>query len=430
MSPRWLRWTSTSRGESELRRAKAIRPQYAGQFQCIAGACEDSCCNGWEVTIDEETYGKYLSIPAGPLRTLIDENVLLTSGKADGTKPAGYASMRMPPSRECPMHNAEGLCQIQVEHGEGYLSRVCSQFPRASFTIDNYKETTLTLSCPEATRIVLTSSDLLGEGDAEPAYMYWDDRPGAQTTPVNYLWPIREFTVSLLRNRNYALWQRLFLLGTFCRRLETVIREGPKGNFSAMERGFTQAVATGSLSVSIDTIQANHALQLDLVLELARRKVGSESKSLRLVECWNTFLEGIGGESLPLEKQCEAYAAAYREYYAPFFLGHPQMLENLLLNMVFRAQFPFGADVFTASRAFEPTREYALLVTEFALIKGLLIGVAGCRKQAFSIADVVQTVQVVVKHFEHNHGFVALCLGMLAAKGLDNAPGLTMLLRN
>ncbi|MGA2571141.1 MAG: flagellin lysine-N-methylase [Terracidiphilus sp.] len=413
-----------------MRRAKIIRPQYIGEFRCVAGECEDSCCVGWAVSIDKDTYKKYQKIPAGPLRRLIDENVLLTPRNADGSEPAQFASMRMPPSKKCPMHNAENLCQIQVEYGESYLSRVCSTFPRASFTIDNLKETTLSLSCPEAARIVLTHPDLLGEGSAEPAFIAWDDRPGAQTTPVNYLWPLREFTVTLLRNRNYALWQRLFLLGLFCRRLETVIGEGPKGNFSALESGFTQAIATGTLSASIDTIQANNALQLDLVLGLAKRKVDGGKLSPRLTESWNVFLEGIGGESLPFEKQCEAYAAAYTNFYAPFFLEHPFMLENFLLNKALLALFPFGPDVFSKQGAFEPARQYALLVTEFALIKGLLIGVAGCRKQAFSVADVVQTVQVVVKHFEHDHGFVSVCLETLAAKGLDNAHGLTMLLRN
>ena len=71
-----------------------------------------------------------------------------------------------------------------------------------------------------------------------------------------------------------------------------------------------------------------------------------------------------------------------------------------------------------------------MLVTEFALIKGLLIGIAGSRKEAFSADDVVQAVQVVVKHFEHNPQFVAVCLDVLAGKGLDNAHGLTMLARN
>ena len=43
---------------------------------------------------------------------------------------------------------------------------------------------------------------------------------------------------------------------------------------------------------------------------------------------------------------------------------------------------------------------------------------------------VVQTVQVIVKYFEHNPPFLSHSLELLSAKGLNNAEGLTMLLRN
>lgn len=413
-----------------MRAAKQIRPQYAQHFHCIASECEDSCCDGWTVSIDKETYKKYRHIPDSPLRVQLDENLLRSPRNADGSAPEIYATMRVLPSKRCPMHNEEDLCQIQVELGEQYLSELCASFPRATVNIDNCNETTLSLSCPEAARIVLQSRNLLGAVDQQTLTTLWDDRPGVLSMPLNYFWPIREFTVSLLLNRDYPLWQRLFLLGTFSRRLEAVIRDAPQGDFPALESGFTQAIATGSLRASIDTIPVNIPLQLDLVLELARKKSGIGNFRPRLDECWKSFLDGIGGEALPFDKQCAAYSADYADVYAPFFLKHPQMLENLLLNMVFRSLYPFGREGFERPEAIEPTRIYALLVTEFALIKGILIGVAGCRKDAFSPGDVVQTVQVITKHFQHNPRFVAVCLEMLAAKGLNNAHGLTMLLRN
>ena len=330
------------------------------------------------------------------------------------------------------MHNVDNLCQIQLERGEGYLSRICSTFPRKKYIIDELEETTLTLSCPEAARIVLTDARLLGDPDEQHGVMRWDDKPGSHTTPISYFWPIREFAVTLLQNRVYALWQRLFLLGTFCRRLETVFQQGAQGDFSALETGFSRAIAKGTLGEAMESMPVNNALQLDLVLGLAKQGTEAANLSPRLAECWNTFMEGIGHETLSFEKQCEAYAAAYNDFYKPLFLQFPGTLENLLLNMVFRSAFPFGIGIFAKQKAIsiKPAQQYALLVTEFALIKGLLIGVAGSRKQAFCLDDVVRTVQVVVKHFEHSRRFVDVCLEVLASKGLDNPYGLTMLLRN
>lgn len=34
-------------------------PSYYGDFHCIGGSCKDSCCIGWEVDIDEDTYEYY-----------------------------------------------------------------------------------------------------------------------------------------------------------------------------------------------------------------------------------------------------------------------------------------------------------------------------------------------------------------------------------
>jgi lysine-N-methylase len=153
--------------------------------------------------------------------------------------------------------------------------------------------------------------------------------------------------------------------------------------------------------------------------------------SPRFAECRSAFFEGIGHDgTVTLECQNAAYASAYERFYAPFFLKHPHMLENLLVNMIISRVFPFGPSLFEPETMLEPARQFALLATEFALIKGLLIGIASYHQEAFSVEHVVQTVQVVVKHFEHNSGFVPWSLQLLSCKGLDNAHGLTMLLRN
>ena len=34
-------------------------PDYYDQFTCIAQDCEDTCCAGWAIMIDEDTLEKY-----------------------------------------------------------------------------------------------------------------------------------------------------------------------------------------------------------------------------------------------------------------------------------------------------------------------------------------------------------------------------------
>ena len=45
---------------------KVTVPDYFDQFRCLAGACPHSCCEKWEVVIDEESVCLYETV-SGPL---------------------------------------------------------------------------------------------------------------------------------------------------------------------------------------------------------------------------------------------------------------------------------------------------------------------------------------------------------------------------
>jgi lysine-N-methylase len=410
-----------------MRSTKIVRPEYADRFRCIGPTCEDSCCAGWAVTIDKATYQKYQSIPPGPLRVLMDTHIAHSPEDPGGKNPSAFAQVKLLPSRECPFHNAERLCQIQVELGEEYLSHTCATYPRRSYVIDKLIDKTLTTSCPEACRLVLLNPDLLEADWTGERHIKWDESKHDPTL-VSYFWPIREFVIGLIRDRTYPLWQRMFLLGTFSRRLEAVIRGDITGGFPAMLEGFSAAVASGGLRTSIETIPADLTLQLGMVLELVR--LGSHP-SPRLVESIDAFGRGIEyGPESTLPSMSAAYGAAYERYFAPFVAERPYILENYLINMIFNRLFPFGDKALVGAAAPEPAKEFALLATNFALVKGLLIGVAGAHMENFSTEHVVLTVQSASKYFEHNLEFLSKVHQILVDKGIANAHGLTMLIRN
>ena len=415
-------------------KTKAVRPEYAESFRCIGPECEDSCCVGWQVDIDEKTFKRYQSISPSPLRALIDANIVRASEDTGDKIPSAFARVKLLPSGACPFHNADRLCQIQVDLGEKYLSETCSTYPRKTFVIDKLVDKTLTFSCPEACRHVLLNPNLLESGGSTTHHIEWDDSK-SDPSLVSYFWPIREFAIGLIRNRDYSLWQRMFLLGTFSRRLEAVARGEIKGGFTAMLKGFSAAVALGSLRASIETIPADLTLQLGMVLELVKLRSSYAHQAPRLFECIDVFSRGIGyGPETTLKNLSAEYGKAYELYFAPFFAERPYILENYLINTMFRRLFPFGvglsAKVLDRTATPEAAREFAFLATDFALIKGLLIGVAGGHKEAFSVEHALQTIQSISKHFEHNREVVLRAHQILVEKKLDTAHGLTMLLRN
>jgi len=407
------------------------RPDYASQFCCIGPACEDTCCVGWTVEFDKAICDKYQALPPSPLRDLILNNLKPLPLNPDGSTPYKFAAIQLTAEHACPLLGDDKLCQIQVTHGEAYLSSICAIYPRIKHCISGLDEISLYLSCPEAARLVLLSPDLLAVPASGHYQMSWD-AAALQSEPLQtWFWPLREFILTLLTNRTYPLWQRLFLLGTFIRRIEAVDRGELKRNLFVLIKEFSAAIASGSLRASMETLPADFNLQLNMVLGLARLRLGRSRIGPRLVETFNTFTQGLGyGADLPVQTPVEHYRQAYRDFYAPFFAAHPYMLENLLANTIFRTLFPFGLEGAQPQPSHQLSREFARLATQFTLIKGLLIGVAGFHKEGFSAEHVVKTVQAVSKHFEHHPDFLDSAHALLVGSHLDNPRGLTLLLRN
>lgn len=124
------------------------KPRFYDAFRCIASQCPDSCCQKWDVSVDDEKAAYYRSIP-GPLGDKLREFLRSEDGVT-------YLSLE---GTRCPMWRADGLCRIQAELGEEALCKTCREFPRLTHEYDGFTELGLELSCPEAARLMLQEPD-------------------------------------------------------------------------------------------------------------------------------------------------------------------------------------------------------------------------------------------------------------------------------
>ena len=126
---------------------KLIKSPLYDQFRCLAGACPDSCCQEWEVQVDNKSAAHYLALPGAlgdSLRKKLKQD-------EDG---AYYLAIT---DRRCPMWRADGLCEIQTQLGHDALCATCRDFPRLRHDYGDFVELGLELSCPEAARLILTT---------------------------------------------------------------------------------------------------------------------------------------------------------------------------------------------------------------------------------------------------------------------------------
>lgn len=139
-------------------------PLYYGEFKCIADKCPDSCCKNWEIVIDTDTYNKYTELTGELGRNI--RFCLDTDEDGDN-----YFMLL---GNRCPFFDCDGLCIIHKKLGEDLTSKICREHPRFFEEYDGFTEVSLSLSCPESARIILSQNPGLPLYEA-PVYDGDDD---------------------------------------------------------------------------------------------------------------------------------------------------------------------------------------------------------------------------------------------------------------
>ncbi len=170
-------------------------------FVCIAEKCPKSCCIGWQIVIDETSLQKYKTAAGGFARELqagIDEREKCFRQNAG----------------RCSMLRSDGLCDLQKNMGEDYLCNTCRLYPRHEEDFLDLREETLTLSCPEVTRMLL-----------DPVYVYGftEEENDEADDPEEYqdcdlflldeLAYAREKMAALIKRRDIPFQTRLAMIG-------------------------------------------------------------------------------------------------------------------------------------------------------------------------------------------------------------------------
>ena len=123
-------------------------PDYYRTFSCIGSECPDTCCGGWQIPIDRRSLARYRALIAAG------------GGKGFGRRLKRSVDFRRRTFRQtrrrCRLLTPDGLCSLYIHAGPGALCRACRVYPRHQEEFGSVREISLSLSCPEAARILLT----------------------------------------------------------------------------------------------------------------------------------------------------------------------------------------------------------------------------------------------------------------------------------
>lgn len=168
----------------------------------MMGSCPNTCCKGWRVIFDDETYGRYLTEPGKNGRRLRN-----SIKKLDGEV---YFRTSL---KQCTFLEKAGTCNLQRTIGTDYMPLVCRVYPRFYQHYGPFAEECLFLSCPKAAELFLEHLDELYyiPCTRQAGYERW----GTNDDPayLDWLLALRGALIERVWDENYSLLQIMASLG-------------------------------------------------------------------------------------------------------------------------------------------------------------------------------------------------------------------------
>ena len=200
---------------------KVRKPDYYDRFRCIAGACGDSCCIGWEIDINQEQRPIYEQFSKRYAEATDSRGELGRRMKTCIDWENGHFILQGKEER-CPFLNREKLCDLILELGEDSLCDICREHPRFYDWYDGLTEVGVGLCCEAAGRLILEKEEPVrfvtveGEDSAENvteaigvSVKDVAEADGDELAALAPLFAAREQAIAILQDRNRSIWQRL-----------------------------------------------------------------------------------------------------------------------------------------------------------------------------------------------------------------------------
>ncbi|MBW6411021.1 flagellin lysine-N-methylase [Clostridium weizhouense] len=237
-------------------------PSYFKDFKCISSECEDTCCAGWGIVIDEETNNYYQQVDSEfgeKLRSKIvqedGENVFVLNGD------------------NCSFLNENNLCEIYKELGEKNLCYVCRQYPRYMEEFLELREIGISLSCPEAARIILRNCKV-SEFELSENNEVWDKDSDIDENVLEDFLLCRNIAINIIEMPNIDLEVKAAVVLKFVKEIQDKIDLGDMDEIKYVREEYSK----------------NNFIK-EIINDLYRYKGNEETKYNNVYEYFKTYID-------------------------------------------------------------------------------------------------------------------------------------------
>jgi lysine-N-methylase len=402
-----------------------LMPTYVSRFSCIGGECEDTCCAGWGVTLDKDTFHHYQASFDPVLRPLFTKYVKrYAHSKADHDY--GHIELQRDACQSCGLLSEKKLCRIHERLGEEALSNTCAYYPRTVHHLGDLHQVVLTLSCPEAARLALLAEDAFGFVGEERTFSldYISQVQPRHGLTLVAMDDVRTLLFQILRSPDITLSNRLKVIGHYCDRVTDLIQKQQLSALpeflSSLERELESGAAMSPLAGL--TEQPEVQAQISTAMFMAFLTARKQSQTPHVRQVLGEVAKGLGiQEGVPMDGP--ALIRAYEmglDRLAPAMAAVPWLLDHYMCNETLRELFPWGQE--------NPRQHYATVVIQYSIVRLLLAGRAAARETLLTPAELAETVQVACRHYHHDAHFTKHALDGLVEAGWDSLERLHALL--
>lgn len=256
-------------------------------FACTAGACPASCCKGgWQIMIDDEHLEQYTQDTGdSALNKRLAEGVDLVEqwfNQENG---------------DCTLLDKDGLCAIQRSLGEDALCDTCRRYPRHVEEFRGVREWSLSLSCPEAARLILENKERLMFSVDE------DDKPENDADYEDFnddfyylLNEARDRIFDIIQSRNYSFRDKAILISGYAFDIQDCI---DNENFELLQPYIESEIGLAATEDEYGHVVKQFVFDMD------------ESYLQELAKAEEPYDEGCAEEAEAYDEACEDQEAAF-----------------------------------------------------------------------------------------------------------------------
>ena len=325
-------------------------PEYFKDFKCIASKCEDTCCAGWGIVIDDVTYDRYKNVQ-GKFGERLRSEIVHEAGE----------NIFVLKGNNCPFLNKEKTCDIYINIGEENLCYTCQQYPRYTEEFGSLREIGISLSCPEAARIMLNNDKKVTFelSENEEVVSSYND---INAQLFIELLQSRNIVMDMLQDRDIDLRKRVALALLFVDEIQEKIDESEIKEIKSVREKYSDKLFLEELLEKLEEYKDNEGIKYDNIQEYFNvfrdLKHITPNDPLGLNDALRYFWQADEDEELYILKHKQ-----FVEYYEDKIYK----FENILVYFVFRyfmkAVFDYDAlaKIKTAIISYMMIRELAVV---------------------------------------------------------------------